>query len=87
MRPAPGVVAEYLLFHLMWLAQRNGFESFVTGSTIKHLPQEGLRLVPLSVPPTGEQRRIVAAIEEQFSRLDAARGVAPRWRNTNNRSS
>src|SRR5439155_9975310 len=28
--------------------------------------------VPIAVPPSSEQTRIVAAIEEQFSRLDAA---------------
>jgi type I restriction enzyme S subunit len=31
-----------------------------------------LRSVPIPVPPLAEQERIVAAIEEQFSRLDAA---------------
>ena len=44
----------------------------VNGSTIKHLPQEDLRELPVPLPLLSEQRRIVASIEEQFSRLEAA---------------
>lgn len=71
-RPAPGVSAEYLLYVFRWFADTHAFESFVTGSTINHLPQEDLRRLPIPLPPQAEQRRVVAAIEEQFSRLDAA---------------
>ncbi len=56
----------------MWLSQTNAFEPHVTGSTIKHLPQEDLRMLRVPLPPLNEQRRVVAAIEEQFSHLDAA---------------
>ena len=45
-----------------------------------HIPDRGygrhfglLRSVHLPIPPLSEQKRIVAAIEEQFSRLDAGR--------------
>jgi len=71
-RPQGGIAPEYLLYGFMWLAQTNAFEPHVTGSTIKHLPQEDLRLLRMPLPPLNEQRRIVAAIEEQLSRLDAA---------------
>lgn len=71
-RPRGGIAPELLLYRLHHLADTHGFDAFVTGSTIKHLPQEDLRLLPLPLPPLNEQRRIVAAIEEQFSRLDAA---------------
>ena len=42
--------------------------------TVKHLSSETIKELPIPLPPRAEQDRIVAAIEEQFSRLDA--GVA-----------
>ncbi|WP_315852139.1 restriction endonuclease subunit S [Paludisphaera soli] len=46
----------------------------ITGSTRDSLNLEDLRDVAIPVPPLNEQRRIVAKIEELFSKLDA--GVA-----------
>lgn len=74
-RPFGGIVPEFLFHQLRWLAQTDAFEALVTGSTIKHLPQEDFRTLPMAVPSVAEQRRIVAAIEEHFSRLDAAEGA------------
>jgi type I restriction enzyme, S subunit len=71
-RPLAGIAPEYLLYGFMWLGQTRAFDRHVTGSTIKHLPQEDLRLLSIPLPPLNEQRRIVAAIEEHLSRLDAA---------------
>lgn len=71
-RPAPAVSADYLLYAFRWFADTHAFETFVTGSTINHLPQEDLRRLPIPLPPEAEQPRIVAAIEEDFSRLHAA---------------
>src|SRR5207249_4795828 len=51
-----------------------------TGSTIKHLPRERFLEVGLDLPPAAEQRRIVAAIEEHLSRLEAAVGALERVR-------
>jgi type I restriction enzyme S subunit len=42
--------------------------------TVKHLSSKTVSQIPLPFPPLPEQRRIVARIEELFSRLDA--GVA-----------
>jgi type I restriction enzyme S subunit len=72
LRPASGISAPYIAYLMRWFASTDLFEPYVTGSTIKHLPQEDVRLLPVPVPPEREQLRIVAAIEEQFSRLDAA---------------
>ena len=71
-RPRGGVQPEFLLYLFMHYSHARRFDEYVTGSTIKHLPQEDVRLLPVPLPPLGEQRRIVAAIEEQLSRLDAA---------------
>lgn len=77
-RPSAGISAEYLMYAFRWFGDHNAFAPFVTGSTIKHLPQEDLRRLPIPLPSTSEQRRIVAVIEEQFSRLDAAEGALNR---------
>lgn len=74
-RPRGRVAAEFLLYCFMWLAQSHALEEHVTGSTIKHLPQEDLRQIAIPLPPLNEQRRIVAAIEEHLSRLDAAKAL------------
>lgn len=71
-RPLGGVAPEFLLYCFMWLAQSHALDKHVTGSTIKHLPQEDLRQISIPLPPLNEQRRIVAAIEEHLSRLDFA---------------
>jgi type I restriction enzyme S subunit len=71
-RPRGGVQPEFLLYLFTHYSHARRFDEYVTGSTIKHLPQEDVRLLPVPLPPLAEQRRIVAAIEEQLSRLDAA---------------
>ncbi|MDQ2910089.1 MAG: restriction endonuclease subunit S [Actinomycetota bacterium] len=65
------LLPEYLVHVMRWLADRDAFDPYVTGSTIKHLPQEDLRLIPVPAPTIAEQRRIVADVEEQLSLLDA----------------
>jgi type I restriction enzyme S subunit len=42
------------------------------GSGMVHITKSRFDETPVRVPPLSEQRRIVAAIEEQFSRLDVA---------------
>jgi type I restriction enzyme S subunit len=71
-RPTKVVVSAYLALLLQHLAISRRLEPLFTGTTIKHLPQEKLRLVAVPLPPLREQERIVAAIEQHHSRLDAA---------------
>ncbi|MEU3891110.1 restriction endonuclease subunit S [Streptomyces sp. NPDC029041] len=71
-RPLGGVSSSYLRYYLEYLSVTGGFGRFTTGSTIKHLPQQQLKRLPVRVPPLDEQRCIIAALEEQLSRLDAA---------------
>ncbi|MYU29213.1 restriction endonuclease subunit S [Streptomyces reticuli] len=74
-RPLGGVSSDFLRYYFEYLHVTGGFSEFVTGSTIKHLPQQQLKRLPVRVPSPNEQRRIVAALEEQLSRLDVARGT------------
>lgn len=71
-QPSEAIVPAYLALLLQHMAMSQKLERFFTGTTIKHLPQEKLRLVGVPLPPRAEQERIVAAIEEHLSRLDAA---------------
>jgi type I restriction enzyme S subunit len=73
-RVSEALSPRYLCYLLEYYARTKAFAEFTSGSTIAHLPQEDLRNLPVVIPPRGEQGRIVAAIEQQFSWLDA--GVA-----------
>ena len=64
----------YLLWFFKWLALSGQFARGSRGVGIHHLGAKALSEWKVPVAPLSEQRRIVAAIEEQFSRLDA--GVA-----------
>lgn len=62
----------FFVYQLELLAATGDLARGFTGSTIKHLPRESFIELPLRVAPIAEQRRIVAAIEEDLSALDAA---------------
>jgi type I restriction enzyme S subunit len=66
--------ARLLVYLLESLAKSGGLERRFTGSTIKHFTREAFIQLPIPLPPLPEQRRIVAEIEKQFTRLEA--GVA-----------
>jgi type I restriction enzyme, S subunit len=51
----------------------DAINALTSSVTVKHLSSRTVQDIPLPLPPVAEQRRIVAAIEEQFSRLDAAK--------------
>jgi len=74
--PAAGIEYRYLAHHLQYL----WMSGFFRHRCVNHVNQASISsgplgsTVPLAIPPPAEQKRIVAAIEEQFSRLDA--GVA-----------
>ncbi|MBG0832562.1 restriction endonuclease subunit S [Planomonospora sp. ID67723] len=71
-RPYGGIDSRYIRYLFEHLSREGRLLTFATGSTIKHLPQEQLRRVPVPLPPLAEQRRIVAALEDHLSRLDVA---------------
>lgn len=66
--PANGIFNEYLYYYLKSAKQLA--ESQATGTTFKELSGTAFSKLPLPVPPTNEQKRIVAKIEELFSELD-----------------
>ena len=60
------------LEYLKACANSTNLQGYVTGTTRLKLTQAALNSIPVPLPPLPEQRRIVAAIERHFSRLDAA---------------
>jgi len=63
---------KYLYWFFYSAALSGRFGEAGRGVNIRHLGKQGLTSFPIPVPPLPEQRRIVFAIEEHFSRLDAA---------------
>ena len=59
---------------LMYALNATDYHGAVSGTTRLKLTQAAMKQIPIDLPPLLEQRRIVAAIEEQFALLDA--GVA-----------
>jgi type I restriction enzyme S subunit len=61
---------------LMWTINAPTFRAriseYQTGTTRRRISRKNLAKIEFPVPPLNEQRRIVAAIEEHLSRLDAA---------------
>jgi type I restriction enzyme S subunit len=72
--PYRGLVPEFLAWGLRANARRILRECSKAGTTVQSVETTQLFRFLLPIAPTAEQERIVAAIEEQFSRLDA--GVA-----------
>ena len=70
-RPSPGILSDYLAIVLSWWAARPDYERFITGTTIKHIPKEKLRILPIPLPSSEEQIGIVAEVERQFSFIEA----------------
>lgn len=61
-RPHECLDSRYLLYWFLEAGQRNHFEQFFTGATIKHLPGEKLAKIEVDVPPLPIQRHIAGIL-------------------------
>ena len=66
---------DYLYWYCYASALAGRFGEAGRGVNIRHLGKRGLAQFPIPIAPLAEQSRIVTAIEEHFSRLDAADGA------------
>ncbi|MEU6404140.1 restriction endonuclease subunit S [Streptomyces sp. NPDC046985] len=66
-----GIYWKYLIHYLNYF----NYEGFANGTTRLKLTKAAMLRIPLPIPPLEEQWRIVSALEEQLSRLDAAEKV------------
>ena len=69
-RPSSGVPSRYILYALR--ATEHELRSRSTGTTFEAIRGDDLRSHVLPLPPLPEQHRIVAEIEEHFTRIDAS---------------
>jgi type I restriction enzyme, S subunit len=75
LRPKNGLDANYLLHFILQSQFRRNAARNMTGAVgLRRVPKSYLEQQPIPVPALHEQRRIVAEIEKQFTRLEA--GVA-----------
>jgi len=65
-----GVLPEYVYWWLRGSKQRA--EALASGTTFLELSGANAKKLPIPIAPIQEQRRIVAELEKQFSRLDEA---------------
>ena len=66
--PAQGIFNEYIYYYFKSAKQLA--ESKAMGTTFKEISGAAFSKLPVPLPPTNEQHRIVAKIEELFSELD-----------------
>ena len=66
----PGIEKDYAYYYLM--RARDLAIELSSGTTFREISGAKAALIPFPVAPGAEQRRIVAEIEKQFTRLDAA---------------
>jgi len=71
--PNHGMNAGFLFWYLR--QQRSELRAAGRGGAQANISQSVLKSWPVPIPPAAEQERIVAAIEEQVSRLDEAVGL------------
>lgn len=72
--PAAGISPDYLTWTIGARAQDILHTCSKSGTTVNNLETRRLLAFKIPIAPAKEQLRIVAAIEERFSRLDAATG-------------
>ncbi len=66
--PAQGIFNDYIYYYL--LASREYARKRASGTTFLELSGKAFGLIPIPIPPSAAQHRIVAKIEELFSELD-----------------
>lgn len=72
LRATDGVNPRYLAHYVRSARVRSRWSELASGTNINNLKRDHVLETPVPLPPLAEQQRIVEAIEERFSRLDAA---------------
>ena len=72
LRPYPGIDPRFVLFQTLSREFVERLNAKQTGTSYPAVRDKDVRSASIRIAPSSEQERIVAAIEERFSRLDAA---------------
>ena len=78
LRPAAGVHPQFIFYRVLDQTFVDELSGLQTGTSYPAVRDSDVRAMSISLPPTAEQRRIVAAIDSYFTRLDAARAALER---------
>lgn len=68
-RTQKGIELKYLLYFMQYARINNWINELCSGVTIKHFTNKSMAQLIIGVPPTNEQTRIVAKIEDLFTAL------------------
>lgn len=60
----------FLYYYLLWAGKKGLFDQYCTGSTIKHLPGEKLKILPIRMPPLAEQQRIAKILSSLDNKIE-----------------
>ena len=71
LRPALGIHQQFVFFQVRATEFVASLNEMQTGTSYPAVRDDDVRSLPIRIAPTAEQKRIIAAIEEYFSRLDA----------------
>jgi len=70
-RPTASIISKWIWYYLRQQSVRREAMKYFTGSVgQQRVPSEFLKRLPIPLPPLHEQKRIVARIEELFSKID-----------------
>jgi type I restriction enzyme, S subunit len=72
-RTYAGVAPKLIAFYMQHIAAGGELKTRFTGTTIKHLPLAAIRKMPIPLPPSLEQQRIVAKIDRLSANSKRAR--------------
>jgi type I restriction enzyme S subunit len=61
-RPLDGVESKFLYYTFLNMGNQNEIEPYYTGSTIKHLPLQILKKIPIKIAPLETQKRIASIL-------------------------
>lgn len=69
-RPLEGIDLNFLFYFMQYAKINNWIEDLCSGVTIKHFTTKSMAQLIIGLPPTNEQKRIVAKIKELFITLN-----------------
>ncbi|MCW5716049.1 MAG: restriction endonuclease subunit S [Bauldia sp.] len=78
LRVRPGVDPNFVSRYLKHATDVGLLDPLLTGTTIRHLPQVALGRLRIPLPPSAEQRRIVAKLDVLNARLERVRAELDR---------
>ena len=64
------VLPEYLYYVIRHFIISTQYERYYTGTTIKHLTGQSLRILPIPLPPTSQQQSIVKRLQQIIDEID-----------------